>query len=269
MLKISQNQYSQLEDRTLQTFLQEMVAHVGEKNPRLRPTLTDEEVEILVRAALSEAGEQEFTFRGPMRLWIDLRLAFGSGVLRDPLHAPWVTEALSSVETTAQMQRAEALYEAILKTQRTIHGSEGSLTKAALVRLLKWARSDPQPRAEDWPQSAMDTMTTLHPEKAKWCGEAALAALADRAAEAAEQHKSEIPRTRTLFAALMFAFGAGCLDDPNYPWIARTLLDERIPDPAKRVVRLERKAIVWLAHVVEGGNPSDLTEFSVKEERDE
>jgi hypothetical protein len=48
----------------------------------------------------------------------------------------------------------------------------------------------------------------------------------------------------------MFAFGHGCTHDPLYPWIARTLKDERIKDPAARAERLEKKAITWLDHVL-------------------
>jgi len=47
----------------------------------------------------------------------------------------------------------------------------------------------------------------------------------------------------------MFAFGHGCTNDLLYPWISRTLQDERIADPEARAARLEQKAITWLEHV--------------------
>ena len=49
---------------------------------------------------------------------------------------------------------------------------------------------------------------------------------------------------------LKFAFGHACTNDPLYPWILRTLKDQRIVTPAARASRLERKAITWLEHVV-------------------
>ena len=48
----------------------------------------------------------------------------------------------------------------------------------------------------------------------------------------------------------MFAFGHGCCEDPLYPWIARTLTDEKITDAEARAKRLEKKAITWLDHVL-------------------
>ena len=53
-----------------------------------------------------------------------------------------------------------------------------------------------------------------------------------------------------MLIALMFAFGAGCSDDPLYPWIAATLRDPRIISPELRARRLERKSRTWLRHVV-------------------
>ena len=57
-------------------------------------------------------------------------------------------------------------------------------------------------------------------------------------------------RGEALVVVLMFAFGHGCTDDPLYPWISRTLKDERIVGPAARVERLEKKSITWLEHVL-------------------
>ena len=57
-------------------------------------------------------------------------------------------------------------------------------------------------------------------------------------------------REMALVIVLMLAFGHGCADDPLYPWIARTLQDEAITDPAARAKRLEKKALTWLEHVL-------------------
>ena len=53
-----------------------------------------------------------------------------------------------------------------------------------------------------------------------------------------------------MVVALMFAFGHGCLSDPLYPWIARTLADGRSSSPEARAEHLEKKATTWLRHVV-------------------
>ena len=68
---------------------------------------------------------------------------------------------------------------------------------------------------------------------------------------AAEARKHGFPvRGEALMVTLMFAFGHGCMGDPLYPWIGRTLKDEKIVDPAARAERLEKKALTWLDHVL-------------------
>ena len=93
-------------------------------------------------------------------------------------------------------------------------------------------------------------MHRIFPLKAAYVGEAGLKALIDEGIDEAERYRFDTARPRALLVVLKFAFGHGCTDDPLYPWIARTLRDERIVDPAARAARLEKKAVTWLEHVV-------------------
>lgn len=252
MLSFTPAQYGRLEALAFERFVGEMTAHLGARAPALRATLSDADAEVCVRAALDEGRARGFALRGPLRLWLDLRIAFGSGATADPLHAGWIEAALAAVDPDPglEMARAESLYRAILQAQARIHGPDDAATRAALARLLEWARAERRLDPAAWPAAALDAMAALHPEKAAWAGDAALAALAARAEVAADGFGAPGPRPRMLTAALMFAFGAGCLDDPLYPWIGRTLGDPRVASPAARLDRLERKATTWLAAVV-------------------
>lgn len=42
--------------------------------------------------------------------------------------------------------------------------------------------------------------------------------------------------------------GQGCIEDPLYPWIARTLANDRLSSPSARANQLQRKALTWLRH---------------------
>jgi hypothetical protein len=90
----------------------------------------------------------------------------------------------------------------------------------------------------------------VFPKKAEYVGEAGLRALIDEALVEAERHRFAADRHRGLLVVLMFSFGHGCMSDPLYPWIARTLADQRIAGSERRAQRLERKAVTWLEHVV-------------------
>jgi hypothetical protein len=68
----------------------------------------------------------------------------------------------------------------------------------------------------------------------------------------AEARKYRFPAIRgeNLMAKLMFVLGHGCADDPLYPWVARTLRDEKVSDPAIRIDRLEKESLAWLGQIV-------------------
>lgn len=249
MLQITDAQFRQLSDEALSSFVQELAAHVAIASPRLAATLSWTERETLAHAVIEMADQVGFTLRGPIRLLLDLRLRFGDGVLNDPLHG-WAHDALDSIEAEREMARAEALHRAICDTMDAVHGPEGAWTHRALARLLDWANPSPEVFEGDWPDLGFELMQRLHPEKANFSGEAALWALCNCAKSEAEKIGWTGARERVLLLALMYAFGAGCGTDPNYPWIQRTLKDEKIAEAESRATRLERKAITWLKHVV-------------------
>ncbi|MCY1013797.1 hypothetical protein OV079_51390 [Nannocystis pusilla] len=80
-------------------------------------------------------------------------------------------------------------------------------------------------------------------EKVAYVGEPALTNLIVEGVETARDLKAPSARGEALMSVLMFAFGHGCHDDPLYPWIANTIRDGMVPEPARWPVRLEKKAI--------------------------
>ena len=93
-------------------------------------------------------------------------------------------------------------------------------------------------------------MNHAYPQKTTYVGETALNALIDQGITSAKGYGFEADRELALVVVLMFAFGHGCLDDPLYPWIANTVTKETIIDPSDRAARLEKKAMIWLDHVL-------------------
>ena len=97
----------------------------------------------------------------------------------------------------------------------------------------------------------LQEMTRAFPQKAAYVGEEGLLALIQEGRTEARKYGFSTVRGEAMMVVLMFAFGHGCTDDPLYPWISRTLKDERIKDPAARAKRLEKKAVTWLDHVLD------------------
>ncbi|HEX4963775.1 MAG TPA: hypothetical protein VF173_23310 [Thermoanaerobaculia bacterium] len=254
MFVIRREQMEVFNQAALVAFENEMVAHSKDFSPRLCEVIGDEQLRVALRQAMDRARSYGFTNRGPIRLFIELMFLFGSAFDTDPQY-PWTAQFLGASED--QMERAERLYQKTLDYQEKVSGPEAVNTRKALGELAVLARQTATISAKDFVARTLQEMNRAFPQKAAYIGEERLTALVEEGRAEARRYRFPTLRGEALIVVLMFAFGHGCTADPLYPWIERTLKDELILGPTARAERLERKAVMWLDHVLatprEGG----------------
>ncbi len=246
MLTIRQDQVEAFRQYHLQKFEDEMVAHSKDFSPPLCEVIGDDQLRLALRSAMTRAGQYGFTYRGPLRLFIEMMFLCGSAFDTDPQYPAVGTVLRASGD---QMQRAQQIHELCLDNLGKVAGPGAANVHKALSDLLTYARM-PIMFSKDLVADMLQAMHRIFPQKAVYVGEAGLRALIYEGVGEARQYGFETERQRALLVVLKFAFGHGCTDDPLYPWIARTLKDNRIIYPAARAARLEKKAVTWLEHVV-------------------
>ena len=247
MLIIRRQQIEVFEHAALRRFEDEMVVHSREFTPSLCEVIGDEQLRVALRQAISRAGTYGFTHQGPIRLFIELMFLCGSDFDNDPQY-PALADILNA--SGDQMQRAEQIYQGILDYQKKVSGPDGANTRKALGALSIFARMPVTFSSNDFVSGMLLEMTDAFPQKVAYIGDEALTALIYEGQAEARRYRFPTARREVLLVVLMFAFGHGCTNDPLYPWIARTLMDQRIIDPAARAQRLEKKALTWLEHVL-------------------
>jgi hypothetical protein len=109
MLKISRSQFEMFQSKALVAFDDEMLKHCAEFSPRLSAILGCNQLRVVVRSAIRRAAGHGFTFKGPVRLFIELCFLLGSGFDID-IQYPWASECLGEPDPHTQMRRAETLY---------------------------------------------------------------------------------------------------------------------------------------------------------------
>lgn len=244
MFSISETQQKALGAAARTSFLKELRLRLVERSPDLAQTLDEKRLHTAVSRAVDAAGIYGFTNRGPIRLYLDLCVSFGSGFVDDPVYS-WATEAIGNADPETQIERSEALFDKSLVAIDEISGPENAFGAQALRAINTWARkshSFTDLEADD----AVLQMRTLHPEKAAHAGDEALQQLFHDAKAACFDLGVTSSRPIMLITALKFGFGAGCLKDPLYPWIGATLSQENVPQMSDRFKRLERKALTWV-----------------------
>jgi hypothetical protein len=247
MLVISAQQMRALRQVARQRFEDEMVSHSQAFAPRLCEVLGEPQVRVAVRRAIDTAARNGFTNVGPVRLCVELIFLCGSAFDTDPQY-PSLGRVLRS--DGDQMQRADLVYQGIVEYQKNVAGAGASKVHAALRRMAIFVRQPIEFSQSDFVPGMLAAMSSIFPEKADYVGEPNLSALISAARSEAARYDFESVRAQALLVALKFGFGHGCTQDPLYPWISRTLADERITGSAARARRLEKKATTWLDHVV-------------------
>jgi hypothetical protein len=251
MLVIRKEQLDVLTQSLMQGFEDEMVEHLAEFSPPLFKAIKEEQMRKVVRFGFEKCDKYGFTLRGPMRLYLEMMLLFGSHFDTDPQY-PWAAEILFDRHSVAQMQRADWLYEKIVDYQEKVSGPNGENTQAALEKLSEMSRNPPILPAGEYEESVRREMRRCFAQKVDYIGKESVGNLIVEGKDAARKYEFPSTRGDTLMIALKFTFGHGCDDDPLYPWINRTLTDEKIVDPQARMERLEKKSATWLDHVLKG-----------------
>jgi hypothetical protein len=249
MLVIRREQMEVFRAAALRSFEESMVTHLAGFSPPLFKAVGAEQLRIAIRLGMERAAGYGFDLRGPVRLYLELMLLFGSRFDTDPQY-PWAAEILTNRDSGSQMQRAERLYERTMDYRRKVAGPADSYTLNALRRIRAFAVQSLSFPPDALVPTMLGEITQVYPEKAAYIGSEGLSALIRQGGDGARNQRFATPRGMALVVVLMLAFGHGCGADPLYPWIARTLRDERITDPDAKAKRLEKKALTWLDQVL-------------------
>jgi len=247
MLTIRQDQVEAFRQYHLLKFEDEMVAHSKEFSPILSRLLGDQQLRVALRSAMRRANGYGFTNRGPLRLYIEMMFLCGSAFDTDPQYAE-VGEALRSSED--QMIRAERIHQGSLEYLDVVSGPGNVNVRRALMEISHLAQAPLRYSAGHLPQGLLEETARIFPQKVAYCGENRMNVLIEEGISEAERYGFSEARELALIVVLMCAFGHGCTEDPLYPWISRTMRDDRIVSPSARANRLEKKALTWLSHVL-------------------
>lgn len=230
-----------------------MMEHSKGFSPKLCKIIGDENLRDALRSAIRRAAGYGFTNRGPVRLYVELMFLCGSAFDTDPQYVPLGQVLRASGD---QAERAELIHQGSLAYLAEVAGPGNVNVRDALKKLSVFAKAPIPFMLETLPSDLLREMARMFPKKFAYAGEAGLKALIEEGITEAKKYQFIGVRQTTLIVVLKFAFGHGCTQDPLYPWILRTLRDEKIMTAAARAERLERKALTWLAHVLDRNEES-------------
>ena len=244
MLKVRAEQLKAFEDAAAQRLEDRMAAHLRELAPQHCNAVGEENLRKVVRTGIERAANYGLTFRGPVRFYLDLMIMLGSDFDTDPQY-PWAAAILEDPAISGQMDRAEQLHEMAMKYSAEVFGQDYEHEKAAVHRAGA-------AKFQDLPSFVGGSMADfigyfekIFPEKVHFISEPPIATLAELGNTLSEQYRLDAGRGPAVVAGLMFAFGHGVTTDPQFPWIADTIVKD-MQNPSARAERLFQRAMTYL-----------------------
>lgn len=245
MLVVRAEQMNCFKKAALISFEEEMLAHLSDFAPQMIKSIGIEQTRKVVQLGVAQAAKYGFTYRGPVRFYLEMMLLFGSAFDTDPQY-PWAAEILTKQDSNEQMQRAEFLYEKALDYQQKVSGPDDMHTLAALKRIVSLVRHPLTIPAENYISAMLKEIVQIHPQKAAYIGESALEAIIRKAAAGAQRQQFLTVRGVMLVSLLMLTLGHGCGADPLYPWVNKILVSQDTANPEIKIQSLEKQFLTWL-----------------------
>jgi hypothetical protein len=243
MLLIRAQQMQAFEQASMARFERRMVAHLRQLAPKHCKAVGEAGLRQVVRVGFARAKDHGFTKRGPVKLYLDLMIMLGSDFDSDPQY-PWAAALLDDPDTPDEMARAERLYEKAIDYSAKVFGPDYEQEKAAVRRAGLVRYEDLPSFTGGSADQIVAHFEAIFPEKVHYLGKAPILALSAEAMALANQHGLEPERGPAVLAGLMFAFGHGVTTDPQFPWVAATLV-KHAQDAATRTERLFRRALTY------------------------
>jgi hypothetical protein len=250
MLLIRKQQIEAFERVRSPDFDDYMVAHLKDFTPLHWASIGEAGIRKLITTGIEGARKYDFTWRGPVKFYIETMILLGVDFDSDPQY-PLPGKILRDASIPDQTERADRVHAWLMELLDAAGGPDREYAKQALRRARKIPLEPIAVSSANFADEIIHRMNENHPEKVSYLGEAVLRNLIPRAMEETKKYFVSTDAGVCLFIGLMFAIGHGFAHDPKYPWIANTLTNPTIVNQGTRVERLYSKTMTYLDHVLQ------------------
>jgi hypothetical protein len=145
VMVIRGSQMEAFRDAAARSFEEEMLGRLRDFNPRHFDVVGVEGMRQVIRRGIRKAEGFEFTSRGPVRLFLNMMVMFGSDFFNDPIY-PWAGEILSQ-KAVPQMERAMQLHAAVNAYSDAVGGMHFKFERKAIEKAqsIGWEDLKPPP----------------------------------------------------------------------------------------------------------------------------
>ena len=249
MLKVTPEQMGRMHRVAAEFYVEELIDHARLTTPLALEFAGLENLRLSLRRVIRHAEELGLSTRGPVRLYADLALLFGTRVGDDPFH-PWIREATDPAAGESEEVRGERLYQATLQYFAEVITPEEDRMARALQRLAQFDPGSAFASRRDVETRMPEVMNLLYPAKLRRALPNAAQQLGHLHAVIAESGPAQSAALSGWIACLKLFFGHHADRDPLYPWIETTLAETLAQGADARLALLRERTVVYARAMV-------------------
>ena len=189
-------------------------------------SIGNESLRRFVRLGIQRAAEVGWTKRGPVEFFLEVMVMLGSDFHSDPQY-PWAVASLK--RRTDEMAGADRMHTEVMKYYDAVLGPGLCYEVEAIQRVLGSEYGRDRHLSGMSEPEILPLLEWAFPQKYFFVGPVAIEALIKEAKQVCAQF-GVAPTGLALVTVTLFAFGHGCFNDPQYPWITTCM---RMEGPTK------------------------------------
>lgn len=245
MLTIKKEQQQAFSNHYLKKFEDEMVEHVKEYFPNHFISMQEKSTRNTIQYAHIRAKKYDMITQRNVCLYLNNMLVLGSHFDNDPQY-PWANEILIDKNINDPSKRADKLSDRMLHVFGQIRGERYKEINRALLNLHNNADAIFRKIKNSQLKDSLHILNDLYPKKFEVVGEQNLNQLIKLGKEKAAKYGWTTEPNIVMVTAFMFMSGAGFDNDPQFPWAAEILNDQKVTDQEIKMKLLFDKAIANL-----------------------
>jgi hypothetical protein len=220
---------------TQKNYETETLQHLKQDYPRAVRGVEDSKLRDFIKRGIKRAGRHGFQARGPVRRFIDFQVLLGHEFDTDPALF-WISDILRDREGLEEFEQARRLNLHVTTYLNLVYGPGGEHVNKGMEHIATAELQELTRVGSAFDSYAIPWLQELHAHKCDYAGAPALQQLMQLARQASAQSRLPAVEGPPLLLGLLFAFGAGVLTDPLFPWVAGSL--EAEGEPHARLKRL-------------------------------
>lgn len=257
MLKISNLQYTKLQEHIVSNFEDEMFRHVKTYFPNHFAIMNEEDIYHTIKYTFKKCKSYKFTTKRNLCLYLNMAFMLGSNFDNDPQY-PWAKAILKGIKLKNSVRHIDDLK---IKSQEIFNSMAGKNNAAINRFFLNFSKHH---------QEIYNTIITLnlkkdftylqeiYPEKYSTIGEQNISKMLETGSRNAEKYGLTNNSSLAIFGLLQFIGGSGFDTDPQFQPISELLNNQELETQNEKSKLIYDKTLEIIQKFITSSNLTNL-----------